>query len=145
MVSQRESLFAQAFQVIWKLKRQIQQITLQDFEINKVTLLQIWALLAIEEKPKITMSELAKQLSLSPSSTAQLVDRLTKLAWIKGVGDRQDRRIHHLFLTNSGEKLMTEIKIRLKKRLSVVFKNLTQKDLKDLLRIYRKMLKQVEA
>lgn len=65
-----------------------------------------FAIMQIEDNPGITSSELAKMLSLSPSTITRFIDKLI----IKGLCRRElQGKNSYLYLTGEGKKLMESI------------------------------------
>lgn len=108
------------------------------------TALQREALKFLLKVPEATVGDLATEMHISMSSATQLVDRLEKLQFAKKKTDRQDRRIIHVSLTYEGEQELERLSRHLKIMLTKVFSKVPEKDIKELLRINKALLKTLE-
>jgi DNA-binding MarR family transcriptional regulator len=69
------------------------------------------ALLALRARglsPKMTVGELAEELSLKPHSVAGLVNRMEEVGFVRRVKDRSDRRRVLIALTEDGARRLAE-------------------------------------
>jgi DNA-binding MarR family transcriptional regulator len=69
------------------------------------------ALLALRARglsPKMTVGELAEELSLKPHSVAGLVNRMEEVGFVRRIKDRSDRRRVLIALTEDGARRLAE-------------------------------------
>jgi len=138
-------LYIELFEAMSKCKRLMHQSFSAITKDLEATMIQAQALRFIKENPDATVGELARQLHISMSSTAQLTDRLGKHSWIKRSGDRKDRRIVRLSLTPSGEEELSGFYEQMVERMGDFYGNIPVKDVKDLLRIHNKLIDAAES
>jgi DNA-binding MarR family transcriptional regulator len=78
-------------------------------EIEKsvgVTGAQLWALSEVANAPGLTVSHLAKSMSLHQSTTSNLIDKLESRGLIERVRSDTDRRVVAVWLTNEGKSIL---------------------------------------
>jgi len=104
------------------------------------TMLQVNSLIYLKNNPGVTMSDFSANLSLSPSSAAQLAERLNLIGYIKRSEDTKDRRTVRLAMTKKGTDYIEKIHRRMHKKFKRVFSKVPQKDIKELIRIQKELL-----
>jgi len=67
---------------------------------------QLWALSEVERRPGLTISELAKALSIHLSTSSNLLDKLENLALVRRERGTEDQRTVFVHLTAKGRKLL---------------------------------------
>ncbi len=102
--------------------------------------LQMHALCVIDEKPGITMKDLAGVLMITAPTATTFVGRLVRLGCVQRVADPKNRKLVRLRITNKGRQLMKETMQRRMSVLRAVISHLSAKDQADLARIYRKLI-----
>lgn len=102
--------------------------------------LQMHALCVIDERPGITMKDLAGVLMITAPTATTFVGRLVRLGCIQRVADPKNRKLVRLRITAKGRKLMHETMQRRMTVLKSVISHLTAKDQQDMARIYRKLI-----
>ena len=101
---------------------------------------EIFAMLLIDRRKEITMTELAEYIH-SPMSTATgIIDRLVKSGYIKRDRSEQDRRIVVLRLGEKGFQEITKLKKLISVYLGKVSEGLTQEEIQVLTRIISKVI-----
>ena len=101
---------------------------------------EIFAMLLIDRRKEITMTELAEYIH-SPMSTATgIIDRLVKSGYIKRDRSEQDRRIVVLGLGEKGFQEITKLKKLISVYLGKVAEGLTQEEIQVLTRIISKVI-----
>lgn len=138
-------IYIQLFEAMSKCKRLMHQSFSPITRDLETTMIQAQALRFIKENPGAMVGELAGQLHISMSSTAQLTDRLEKRSWIKRSADRKDRRIVRLSLTPSGEEELSGFYKQMVERMADFYGNIPLKDVKELLRIHNTLIDAVES
>jgi len=86
--------------------RALNHLTRPAIEAMGLTLPRLWVLVHIESQPGLTMSELARRMTLSRSAITALVDELVKAEWVVREADASDRRVIRLYLTPDGRDTM---------------------------------------
>lgn len=86
--------------------RTLNHLTRPAIEAMGLTLPRLWVLVHVEGQPGLTMSELARRMTLSRSAITALVDELVKAEWVVRDADPSDRRVIRLFLTPAGRETM---------------------------------------
>ena len=104
-----------------------------------VTLTQCHTLLEIENKEKITISELAKNLILDKSTVSRTVDNLVVAGFIDRTIPAENRRTTSLSLTSSGKKTTKAIKWNNENYLSSALSIMTEHEQKDIVRLLDKL------
>lgn len=135
-------LYRQFFEITARIRRIVEALSNLSNE-EKATMLQAQALFFIGEFPKLTIGELASKLCISLSSTAQLIDRLSKSEWITREADAKDRRITRLVLTKQGEKEIVKLQEEMFEKMSEVFAYMPEEDMRELIRIHKSLLERL--
>ena len=76
-----------------------------------------------------SMSEIGRQLNLSPSAVTQMSDRLERRGLIERVFLDEDRRVRKLRLTTKGQKIVRSREQKQLRRISQVLESLGSEDL----------------
>jgi len=121
-----------------RVKRLIEQSS--SIENKAISMLQFQALEQVKSSPKITVGALAKSLSMSLSSTTQLINRLVNANLMIREVNPDDRRVIFLSIAKAGER---EISLLKKQSVTKQFKVLTSipdNDLKEMIRIFTKII-----
>lgn len=69
---------------------------------------QLWALAEISGRPRITVTELAKAMSIHQSTASNLLEKLETQGYIVRNRSDEDRRVVLLTLTTSGEDILSK-------------------------------------
>jgi DNA-binding MarR family transcriptional regulator len=94
----------------------------------------------IEEKKTPLMKEVADYLSITPSSVTPLIDGLVESKMLKRNFDKDDRRTIRLAITVKGEKAMKKEFNRMLSQMKKVLACLNEKEQRQLILIYKKVL-----
>jgi DNA-binding MarR family transcriptional regulator len=137
-------LFEQFADISSKIHRQMERLNQTSVEEKMATMLQMQALSFLMQHTLPTVGELAHYLLISPSSTAQLTDRLTVSKWIEREHDSKDRRIIRLHITKEGEKELQRLKKIKLEKIKKVLSLLPEKELKEIIRINSLLLEKLE-
>ncbi len=138
MNNYRTKLLSEFLSKAIKVRRLIEQTS--SFEDKAITLLQVQALVYINEHPKTPVGPLADELCMSLSAVAQLTNRLTEGHYIQRENDTTDRRIICLSTTPEGSKQIEVFKKQLDKKHFNFFSAISENDLKELVRIFNTIL-----
>ncbi|AGA35382.1 Transcriptional regulator, MarR family [Thioalkalivibrio nitratireducens DSM 14787] len=67
---------------------------------------QLWALWEVRGCPGLNVSDLSQRLSVHPSTTSNLLDKLEHAGLVERLRRKRDQRIVRLFVTPAGEALL---------------------------------------
>lgn len=101
---------------------------------------QFMLMYTLNHNLRMTISELAEQLFLSPSATTIAVNRLVRDGHILRSRDETDRRVVWVELTEQGKEIVTQLRNRRKNMLRNMFSNISEDEAEQFLAITRKML-----
>jgi DNA-binding MarR family transcriptional regulator len=93
---------------------------------------------------RMTISELAEQLYLSPSATTIAINRLVRDGNILRTRDESDRSVVWVELTEKAHEMVIQLRSRRKTVLRSMFSNLTEEEIAQFLAITRKMLTHIQ-
>ena len=106
---------------------------------NGVTLAQCHTLLEIDTKEKISVTEIANNLSLDKSTVSRTIDGLVNKGFIHREIPLENRRTTQLRLTKEGTKTCTNINWNNDKFISEALKNLDEYELSQFLSLFQKI------
>jgi len=116
-------------QVLTALRRVIRATDLHSKYLVKTTGLtapQILLLQAIKNKGKVTIGELAEEVSLSQATVTTILDRLEKRQLVFRERSNEDKRKVHAFWTESGLNLLKDAPIPLQDQFTKQFADLEE-------------------
>ncbi|MFH1601879.1 MAG: MarR family transcriptional regulator [Candidatus Shapirobacteria bacterium] len=140
----KQELFEEFFATVTKISRIAERSVNCSLEDKAATILQMQGLSYLSESPNSTVSELAQAVNMSSSSIAQFTDRLTENKLISRKPDVNDRRIVRLNLTDKGRSEIVETRKRMFHKMGKVLDLISESDLKELIRIHKKILHSLE-
>ncbi len=108
---------------------------------GEISLPQFWALDYLHRNGKTKMKSLATHLSISPSATTGLIDRLIAQKLVARKNDLQDRRIVWIEVTSKGEDIICDIRRQKVRALMKVFGRISSDDRDNYLSILEKVAK----
>jgi MarR family transcriptional regulator, organic hydroperoxide resistance regulator len=82
----------------------------------------------LDEEGSITMQELALHLGVTPSTMSIMIDRLSKLGYVKREKDKRDSRRVNLFLTAHGNKVKQSKSVLDAARVNAMLSRLTESE-----------------
>ena len=94
-----------------------------------VTRSQWWVLAFLSRRDGMAQVTLADELDLGKVALGGLVDRLEASDLLERRGDREDRRIKRVFLTPTGVRLLTKIRVQVKDAEDVILDGIPEGDL----------------
>ncbi|HEY4241314.1 MAG TPA: MarR family transcriptional regulator [Kofleriaceae bacterium] len=100
---------AGAAEALVALRRIIRFLRLGDRDTERaygLSSAQLFALLAIDDSPAMSLAELAARTMTDPSSVSAVVARLTRVGYIARVASTTDKRRAELTLTPAGKRLV---------------------------------------
>lgn len=105
---------------------------------------EIFALLFLDKRYEVTMTELVEYIN-SPMSTATgIVDRLVRNGYVKRDRSEMDRRIVILKLTEDGNRFIKNLKDIISQYLDMVLNDLTEEEKEFLIHIVIKIVKNLQ-
>jgi len=96
-------------------------------------------LFALLKSEKMTMKELAKKINKDKSTVTALVDKLIKQGYVEKTKDIEDNRVAFVALTEKGKELKPMFDGISRELLSIVYKDISQNEKEDLIRILNKI------
>ena len=108
---------------------------------GEISLPQFWALDYLHRNGKTKMKSLATHLSISPSATTGLTDRLLAQKLVARKNDLKDRRIVWIEVTSKGEDIICDIRRQKVRALMKVFGRISSDDRGNYLDILEKVAK----
>lgn len=98
-----------------------------------LSLSEIYALGAIDERAPISQQDLGTELSLEKSSVSRLVQQLEARGWVRRERDPRDSRLRLLSLTEQGAEVTQQIYHHMTQRHAELFASLTAHEQASLL------------
>ena len=108
--------------------------------VSGITGSQFFVLKKINEKGRMTVSEVAEELGVSLSAITALVNRLVNNSMVVRTRDQTDRRLVWLEATEQGADVVRRCVEGRKKVAEKYFGQLPEKDMEKLIEIYEKVL-----
>lgn len=142
---QKTTLFEEFMATMWKVRKLMEQSDKSKKGDEIATILQLRALSFLKHKSGVTVGNLGDFIYMSSSSVAQFTDRLVDSGWVEKREDLKDRRQVKLHLTDKGQKKLSSLKEKKFKKIGKVIEYMTVSDLKQLLKIHRKVLSKIEG
>ncbi|MBD3348283.1 MAG: MarR family transcriptional regulator [Candidatus Eisenbacteria bacterium] len=108
----KEKLDGCADRMIWAIRRIIRTVAVHSRRLSieyNITGPQLSALNVLHRRGRLTGTEIATALLLSPSTIVGVLDRLEEKGLVERSRDKRDRRRVFVTLTGSGERLVREV------------------------------------
>lgn len=112
---------------------------------NGISLAQCLTLLEIEKNSELSVSELAKNLSLDKSTVSRTVDGLVNIKMVNRIIPEENRRLALINLTESGKDVCANINFTNDSYVSEILNDFTDAEKVELLRLFSKMTGKMEA
>jgi len=106
---------------------------------NGISLAQCHTLLEIEKNSEISISELAKNLSLDKSTVSRTVEGLVNISLVNRVIPKENRRKAILNLTENGNKVCKTINYTNDTYIEKILGNFSLDEQRDFLRLFQKL------
>ncbi len=119
------------FRILQSLRQSIRAIDLHSrrlAESYNITSPQLICLLEIEQSQPVTVTALARQVHLSPSTVVGIVDRLVDKGFVTRDRSTSDRRKVEIRMTTQGKALVDKAPSPLQETLAEQFKALSEED-----------------
>ncbi len=134
-----EKYFARMDEIFAGMVRRL-HAELENQMVSGITGSQFFVLKNINNRGRLTVSEVAEDLGVSLSAITALVDRLVKAGLVFRSRDEQDRRLVWLQATDKGKEILGRC-VEGRKRVAVkYFSRLPEEDLEKLIEIYEKII-----
>ncbi len=121
----------------WDLLRDISENTNRLlaplYEKYGLTVMQVQLLLVIDENHEETIGNLSKVMNMKSGNTSVMCKNLEKLELVNRFRDTEDERVVMISLTPTGKKIISDITFYLNEKHSLYMKDVTDKDLKDII------------
>ena len=113
----------------------------EDHELMRGTIScpQMVTLDLVSRKKRVTMTEVARILSIKTSSASVLVDRLIRQKMLQRKHDDKDRRVVWISATPKGRKVVSQIIRQKRQSIQAVFGPLTEKERRQYLSVLLKV------
>lgn len=108
-----------------------------DLAVSKT---EMFALLFIDQKGEVIMSQIADFLNTPMSTATGIIDRLVKNGYLKRERSETDRRVVLIRLTDDGRGLVEEVKNVIFKYINMINKALTEEEERQLFNILQKVI-----
>lgn len=135
-----DKLSRELFETMIEIKQIVEHMYQCSGEDSALSILQFRALRFLHLNNGATSSQLAQDIDISPSSSAQLADRLEKLELLQRVHDEKDRRVVRLHITTEGKKELARLKESIYQTVNSIYSCLSAEDLQEFLRIHKILL-----
>lgn len=106
---------------------------------------ELFAMLLLDKRKEITMTELAETIHVPMSTATGMIDRLARNSYVKRERTDEDRRVVVLCLTGKGVQVTTEFKTIISRYVSIVTDDLTEQEQQFLISIILKAVKKLET
>jgi DNA-binding MarR family transcriptional regulator len=106
---------------------------------NGISLAQCHTLLEIEKNSEISVSDLAKNLSLDKSTISRTVEGLVNIKMVDRVVPKENRRLALINLTNSGKEVCSSINYTNDSYVQEVLRDFTASEKEEFLRLFAKL------
>lgn len=110
-------------------------------EAVEMNTLEFYVFMFVALKGPSSMSEIARKLAVSKSNVTAVVDRLEAKGYLKRVRSASDRRVVHVVLTESGERLYQDILGNLEDTIQTAVSRIPPEDLKVISDGFERMIR----
>ncbi|MHB1638774.1 MAG: MarR family winged helix-turn-helix transcriptional regulator [Candidatus Dormibacteria bacterium] len=108
--------------------------------LASTTILQRQAVMLLTRQEAVSMSDLARQLVISPSSATELVDRLVERQWVERQPDSTDRRAVLIRLTPEAREQADQVRRLIMTGVNQLLSPLGDTELADLVGLLRRLV-----
>jgi MarR family transcriptional regulator, organic hydroperoxide resistance regulator len=106
---------------------------------------QLTVVKLLESMGDISLSNLSERIRAQNSTVTGIIDRMEREGLVRRERSTTDRRVVHIRLSEKGQKLARQIQVEPMEIFKSALVELSQTDLRDLLRILSKLQKRVRA
>lgn len=140
----KQKYLEQLFNTMSQLRKLLENQAQESHEDRTATMMQFSALKFLKDNKNSTVGDIAGHLRLSKSSATQLIERLVKVKLVQRIDDQEDRRLVRLVITSNGEQEIVNLRKRFMDKMSKIFTNVPDEDLKELVRIHTKLIETLQ-
>lgn len=112
--------------------------------LEQLTMQQFQAVLFVHMNKKVSMSEIAQQMKITPASTTSMVDKLVKKNFLTRSSEPENRRTVFIALSDHAEEHFEKMMQDKLFHLSTIFAQLSEQDKQDLMRVLTHLGKLVD-
>jgi DNA-binding MarR family transcriptional regulator len=112
---------------------------------NGISLAQCHTLLEVEKNREISVSDLAKKLSLDKSTVSRTVDGLVNINLVDRAIPKENRRLALIQLTGSGKELCANINYNNDSYVSHIFSDFSDEEKENFLNLFSSLTAKMEA
>lgn len=127
-----------------RIHRQLSSQILSELNKNKLTPAQCRLLYILLDKSVCTVTEVARELYVTPSAITAITDRLTRRKMIKRRRDSHDRRTVEISITDKGKDIITKIGQQAEDFYIPILKSLGKEDVEELIRLQRRIVQIIQ-
>jgi len=106
---------------------------------NGISLAQCLTLMEIEKNREISVSDLAKNLSLDKSTVSRTVDGLVNIQMVNRVIPKENRRLALIHLTDSGQQVCSSINYSQDSYIREILYDFTEEEREEFLKLFGKL------
>ena len=106
---------------------------------NGISLAQCLTLMEIEKSREISVSDLAKNLSLDKSTVSRTVDGLVNIQMVNRYIPKENRRLALINLTEAGKKVCSSINYSQDAYIREILRDFTEEEREEFLRLFEKL------
>lgn len=110
------------------------KLTNQQYAQQNLTSQQINILLLLDSEQALRVSDIGKVLHMPDSNVSATCSRLERMGLIERFRQKEDQRVVNIQLTAAAQDRIGELKSMVLKFQDIVFKNVAEEDLKDIVR-----------
>ena len=112
---------------------------------NGISMAQCHTLLEIEKNGEITVSDLARNLSLDKSTVSRTVDGLVNIKMVNRVIPEENRRLAMINLTDSGKEVCSEINFSSDTYMHEMLNGFSEDEKQHMLKLFSKLTSNMAA
>ncbi|NTU73215.1 winged helix-turn-helix transcriptional regulator [Candidatus Roizmanbacteria bacterium] len=133
----------QIMDAMLEIQKRLHQDATINLSISKLTILQLKALMFINSRKDVDMSDIAVHFHITKPTATVLLDKLVVRNLVSRQSNENDRRITRVALTDEGTVLLNESKKHWNKHVSTILGCLSEQDKAELFRILQVVLNKV--
>lgn len=137
---QTEQLLFQIIERLNGMLKQLKQEALTADEMDRLSLPQLYYLIAIRKLGKPSLGDLARELKVTKPSVSNSIENLHRNGFVLKLQSNEDKRIRFLVLTEKGERLVNAEHTAYKQFYEIVNQCLSQEELRNLTSMMNKIV-----
>lgn len=108
-------------------------------ELESLTLAQLHVLLFLEHKEKVSMKQIAEEMTITPASATALIGKMVEKHYLVRLEDPQDRRTVYITLSDDAKQKIEKMKHTKMQHYEKIFESLSTEERKEFLRLMKKI------